>query len=124
MTDSPAPDGVGLPETPVGMRSRPSDVVANPPVTKTPSGSGVAPALPGTTARPGVPQADNAGLAVERATRIAAVADDAAAERTPLSTDQIMPTCMIYAMFAVLALLAGIMLFWGVAAFGTLHLHF
>ncbi|MGI8587272.1 MAG: hypothetical protein ACR2M0_06225 [Chloroflexia bacterium] len=49
----------------------------------------------------------------------AAAEDD---EPEALTTDQIMPTCMIYAMFMVLALLLGTMAFWMFGAIGALHI--
>ena len=111
------PDGNRLPEAPVGMRSRPSDVVANPPVVKTPVPEGAAPAVPGAGVRPGAAPADTPALATERAARVAATVAD---EPRGLTTDQIMPTCMIYSMFAVLAVLLGTMLCWMINAFGAL----
>lgn len=120
MTDTPAPEGAQLPESPVGMRSRPADVVASPPVTKTPA-AGVTPASPGAGVPATAPPADSPALAGERATRMAQVAADAV-ERGPLTTDQIMPTCMIYAMFALLAVLIVVMLFWGLGAISQYHL--
>ncbi len=50
------------------------------------------------------------------------VAAGEADEPEALSTDQIMPTCMIYAMFIVLALLLGTMAFWMFGAIGALHI--
>jgi hypothetical protein len=111
------PDGNRLPEAPVGMRSRPSDVVANPPVVKTPVPEGAVPAVPGAGVRPGAAPADTPALAAERAARVADIVTD---EPRGLTTDQIMPTCMIYSMFAVLAVLLGTMLCWMFNAFGTL----
>jgi hypothetical protein len=120
MTDTPAPEGAQLPESPVGRRSRPADVVANPPVTKTPA-AGVAPASPGAALPATAPPADSAPLAAQRAARMSQVAADAV-ERGPLTTDQLMPTCMIYAMFALLAVLIVIIIVWGLSALGQYHL--
>jgi hypothetical protein len=120
MTDTPAPEGAQLPESPVSRRSRPADVVANPPVTKTPA-AGVAPASPGAGIPATAPPADSPALATQRAARMTQVAADAV-ERGPLTTDQIMPTCMIYAMFALLAVLIAVILLWGLGAMSQYHL--
>ncbi len=76
----------------------------------------------GPAARPGPPPADTAALALSRADRVA-ITTPGNAEPRQLTTDQLMPTCMIYAMFAGLAVLAGTMLCWMGSALNTaLHI--
>lgn len=112
------PDGNTLPEAPVGHRSRPSDVVANPPVAKLPAAEVGAQAGP---ARPGTVPADNPALALERAARVNVNMGEAVTGQV-LSTDQIMPTCMVYSMFAVLILLLLVLGFWMIGAVAGMHL--
>ena len=104
------PDGPPPPAAPTEMRSRPADVVAQTPVMKTPAPDAAA-GSPAPGGRPGTPPADTVALGTERAARVADVAADAATPRV-MTTDSIMPTCMIYVMFAGLALLVGMMVFW------------
>ncbi len=114
------PDGPTPPAAPTEMRSRPADVVTQTPVMKTPAPES-APLSPAPGGRPGTPVADTAALGAERAARVADVAADAATPRV-LTTDSVMPTCMIYVMFAGLALLVGMMVFWYLTTgLGSVH---
>ncbi len=115
------PDGQSLPDATSGMRSRPADVVAQTPVIKNPAPEAT-PGSPTAGGRPGTPPADTVALGVERADRVADVAA-AAAEPRVMTTDSLMPTCMIYVMFAGLALLIGIMVFWYLGV-GLTSIHF
>lgn len=114
MTQPPA--GPPLPDPAIELRSRPSDVVADPPVVKSPAPAAAVPA-----AAPGLPPADTTVLAAERATRVADVAAGAAGAAAPrvMTTDSIMPTCMIYSMFAVLFLLLFPLGYWMVTMIVT-----
>lgn len=115
------PDGATPPVPSAEMRSRPADVVAQTPVMKTPTPESAAlPPAPG--GRPGTPAADTVALGAERAARVSDVAA-AAAEPQVMTTDSLMPTCMIYVMFAGLALLVGMMFFWYLTT-GLNSIHF
>lgn len=71
--------------------------------------------------RPGAPPADTVVLAAARAARVAAAVTDNP-ETRPLTTDHLVPTCMIYSMFAGLAVLLGTMLCWMLQALNALRL--
>jgi hypothetical protein len=111
------PDGQQVPEPAIEMRSRPSDVVADPPVVKSPAPESSVPTS-ASGARPGTAPADTAVLATQRAARVADVAAGAAEPRV-MTTDSIMPTCMIYSMFAVLFLLLFPLGYWMVTMIVT-----
>jgi len=120
MADTPAPNRANLPDTTIGPAARPAP--AAPPIAQGPAPE-VLPLSPTSPAvRPGAAPADTPTQAVIRAERVA-TGTPGEAEPAGLSTDQVMPTCMITVTLIGVAILALVMLGWMIGAFGPVLGH-
>src|SRR3954452_20629865 len=111
LADTPASDRSNLPDTTIGPRSRPADVGTAQPIIKRPAPEVLAVPPTSPAVRAGTPPADTPTQAVIRAQRVATTTP-AGAEPEGMTTDQVMPTCMITVTLGGVALLALIMFGW------------